>query len=122
LEKLQKNKLFCRLQKSQFEVTEVKFLGVTLGQGTVWISEKKTEVIQKEKPLTTQRGLCRFLGITNYHRNFIQGYSSTARPLHELMKDVPYNWTKQCQEAFNKLKTALVTAPVLALPADEGLF
>jgi hypothetical protein len=70
----------------------------------------------------TRKGLRRFLGITNYHRKFIQGYSALTRPLHELTKDVPFDWTRKCQGAFERLITALTTAPVLALPADEGLF
>jgi hypothetical protein len=122
LKKLQDNKLFCRIQKCQFEAPKIEFLGITLGQGTVHVSEKKTETIKKEQPPSTRKGLHQFLRITNYHRKFIQGYSSIARPLHELTKDVPYNWTESCQEAFEKLKEALVMAPVLVLPADEGLF
>jgi hypothetical protein len=122
LSKLEENKLFCQVQKCQFEATEVEFLGVTLGQGTVKISKKKTEAITNEKPPTTRKGSRQFLGITNYHRKFIQGYSTIARPLHELTKDVPFDWDRKCQEAFEKLVEALTTAPVLALLADEGLF
>jgi hypothetical protein len=58
------------------------------------------------------------LGITNYHRRFIQGYSTIARPLHELTKDVLFEWNEECSRAFSTLKEALVTAPVLALPRD----
>jgi hypothetical protein len=101
---------------------EVEFLGVTIGQGTVKISKKKTEAITNERPPTTRKSLRRFLGITNYHRKFIQGYSTIARPLHELMKDVPFDWTRDCQEAFEQLIKALTTAPVLALPANSGMF
>jgi hypothetical protein len=122
LAKLEANRLFCWAQKCQFEAEEVEFLGVTLGQGTVKISKKKTEAITNKKLPTTRKGLQRLLGITNYHRKFIQGYSTIARPLHELMKDVPFYWTRDCQDTFDQLITALTTAPVLALPADEGLF
>jgi hypothetical protein len=93
-----------------------------LGQGIVKISKKKTETITKEKPPMTKKGLRRFLGITNYHRKFIKGYSTIARPLHELTKDVPFNWTRECEEAFESLKEALVTAPVLTIPGDVGRF
>jgi hypothetical protein len=82
---------------------EIEFLGVTLGQGTVKISKKKTEAICNEQPPSTKKGLRRFLGITNYHRRFIKEYSTITRPLHELTKDVPYIWDQPCQEAFKKL-------------------
>jgi hypothetical protein len=42
--------------------------------------------------------------------------------LHELTRDVPFNWTKKCQEAFNNLKKALTSSPVLTLHKDEGKF
>jgi hypothetical protein len=58
----------------------------------------------------------------NYHRKFIQRYSMITRPLHELTKDVPFDWMRSCQVAFETLVLALTTAPVLALPSDEGLF
>jgi hypothetical protein len=122
LAELEANKLFCWAQKCQFEAEEVEFLGVTLGQGMVKISQRKTKAITNEKPPTTRKGLRRFLDITNYHRKFIQGYSTIARPLHELTKDIPFDWTRECQEAFDQLIMALTTALVLALPADGGLF
>jgi hypothetical protein len=92
LKKLEANQLYCQ-EKCIFEVEEVEFLGVTIGQGTIKISKKKMKAIQDEKPLTTRKGLRRFLGITNYHQKFIKGYLSLARPLHDLTKDVPFEWT-----------------------------
>jgi hypothetical protein len=88
LKKLEANRLYCREEKCVFEMKEVKFLGVTIGQGTVKISRKKTDAIREEKPPNTRKGLRRFLGITNYYQKFIKGYSSIARPLHKLTKDV----------------------------------
>jgi hypothetical protein len=84
--------------------------------------KKKMDAIRNEKPLNTRKGLRRFLGITNYDCKFIKGYSTIARPLHKLTKDVPFEWMHQCQEVFKELREALITAPVLALPADTGKF
>jgi hypothetical protein len=120
--KLEANQLYCREEKCVFEVDEVEFLGVTIRQGSIKISKKKTEVIRNEKPLMTQKSLRRFLGITNYHRKFIKGYSTIARPLHNLTRDVPFDWTRDCQTAFKEPREALVMAPVLALPANKGKF
>jgi hypothetical protein len=122
LKKLKDNRLYCWKEKCVFEMDKVEFLRVTLGQGTVKISKKKMEAITKEEPLTTRKALQRFLEITNYHRKFIKGYSSIARPLHELTKDVPYEWNTNCQEAFKTLQEALVMAPVLTIPRDNGKF
>ena len=58
-----------------------------------------------------------FIGLASYYRRFVPGFAKVAAPLHALTKkDVPFNWTPQCDEAFSKLKNLLVTAPVLAYP------
>jgi hypothetical protein len=122
LTKLEENQLFCRKEKCQFEKTEVEFLGVMLSPGRVGISPRKVTAIKNEEPPKNKKGIRRFLGITNYHRRFIKGYLEIARPLHELTKDVPFDWSESCNRAFQSLKEALITAPVLALPGDEGKF
>ena len=61
--------------------------------------------------------LRQFIGLASYYRRFVPGFARTAAPLHALTKkDVPFNWTPQCDEAFCKLKDILITAPVLAYP------
>jgi len=57
------------------------------------------------------------LGLDGYCRRFIQHYSLLSRPLTELLKkNVPFVWTSVTQQAFDTLKMALTSAPVLALP------
>lgn len=58
-----------------------------------------------------------FLGLAGYYRKFVQGFGIISKPLTQLLrKGVPYQWTADTDAAFQKLKQALVTAPVLALP------
>ena len=58
-----------------------------------------------------------FLGLANYYRMFIQGYSKKVAPLTDLLKkDKKWVWTDACQEAFDKLKVAVSSEPVLRLP------
>ena len=58
-----------------------------------------------------------FLGLTSYYRRFIPRYSARAQPLYQLTrKDAPFEWTTECSHAFNRLKSALTEAPVLAYP------
>ena len=53
----------------------------------------------------------------NYFKKFMKNYSKIAKPLYELLKkEVEYKWTKEADEAFNKLKNLLVNAPTLVLP------
>ena len=60
------------------------------------------------------RDIMSFLGFANFYRRFIYGYSEITIPLTRLTrKNVAWDWTNDCWEAFNKLKKAFTTAPVL---------
>ena len=62
-----------------------------------------------------------FLGKVNYYRKFIPQYSSMAGVLSETIKGAPKKNqsivpTTKMTEAFQKLKQALLEAPILAYP------
>lgn len=64
-------------------------------------------------PIRTLRD---FLGLAGYYWKFVHGYDKIAAPLTALLKKNSFALTDQATEAFNQLKTALTTAPVLMLP------
>ena len=62
-----------------------------------------------------------FLGLALYYRRFIPGFAKISNPLHALTKkNVQFQWTTRCQEAFDKLKELLTATPVLPYPQFEG--
>jgi hypothetical protein len=119
---LSSNKLFVRLKKCSFKQMEVEFFRMVICKGKVGVSSGKVKAILEEKPPMIKKGVWHFLGITNYHRQFIKDYARIVKPLHELTKDVPFIWTEAQAQAFENLKNTLVMGPVLALPRDKGKF
>nr|GFB75157.1 putative mitochondrial protein [Tanacetum cinerariifolium] len=58
-----------------------------------------------------------FLGLVNYYRKFIMGYSAITSPLTDLLKkNKAWIWDEECQAAFKSLKKAVMEKPVLRLP------
>ena len=49
-------------------------------------------------------------------------FSSLAAPLTDLLKTTPFEWTALAERAFQQIKLALTSAPVLCLPDFNKLF
>jgi len=55
-----------------------------------------------------------FLGYARFYRRFIASFNTITRPLcHLLSQDVPFEWTPTCKNAFDKLKDALISVPII---------
>ena len=117
LDKLQKNDLFLKLEKCSFEQTEMEFLRVILGPGTIHMDPAKLKGIADWSPPRTVKGVRAFLGFTGFYRYFIPGYSQIARPLIDLTKkDTPWHWWEPQMKAFETLKTLMCRQPILRQP------
>ena len=54
--------------------------------------------------------------MAGYYRRFIEGFSTVAKPITQLLKkDKKFVWTEACEKSFQELKK-LTTAPVLTVP------
>ena len=120
LQRLRAANLMLKPKKCHFFKRQVEFLGHIVSQDGVRTDPQKVEAI-KEWPIPRRvRDVRAFLGLTGYYRRFIQDYGKIAKPLHELTeKNTEFNWTKEREQAFQKLKNSLMTAPILGYPSTE---
>ena len=64
-----------------------------------------------------------FLGHCSYYRRFVKCFAEIAAPLHALTRKYAYFvWTEACKAAFEVLKRALTSSPVLAMPTDNDSY
>ena len=119
---LRDNNLFLKPEKCVFHQSQVEYLGVIIGNKQSRMDPAKTLAIRDWDVPKKKRELQRFLGFCNFYRRFIQGYSHIAKPLTILTGNIPWSWTSHQQIAFDTLKNAITSEPVLALPQPRGQF
>ncbi|XP_071635047.1 uncharacterized protein [Temnothorax longispinosus] len=101
--------------KCSLMTTRVEYLGHIVEAGTVKPSEKKVSAVARFPEPTSTKAVQSFLGLTGYFRKFIPQYALMARPLLQLLKMETFIFADNQRKAFNQLKTALTTNPVLKL-------
>ncbi|KAK4394457.1 Gag-Pol polyprotein [Sesamum angolense] len=95
----------------------ISFLGHIVERGRIRMDPKKVQAIEEWRPPSDVHDLPSFLGMANYYRRFVMGYSEIERLMTDLLKKTEtWNWMPQCQVAFDNMKRAMVTDPMLALP------
>lgn len=81
-----------------------------------WI-QKKIKIVEDHPVPKNQNQVRQYLGLCNYYRRFIEGYSKITVPLNKLLQsDQKFIWTPECQKSFDLLKSKLTSAPILAFP------
>ena len=122
LKTLQQQQLYARLSKCSFGVKEIDYLGHSLSGKGVAMEISKLEAVKNWPRPTTVKQLRGFLGLTGYYRRFVKGYADIAAPLTNLLKKDSFKWTENASLAFAKLKEAMTSAPVLAIPNFQEPF
>jgi hypothetical protein len=117
LQVLRGKQLYAKLSKCEFFQTEIGFLGHVINQYGIKMEPSKVDAVLKWPAPKNIHELRSFLGLAGYYRRFVRDFSKVASPLSVLLhKNTPYDWTSAQEQAFNQLKTAVSTAPVLIIP------
>ncbi|XP_039127074.1 uncharacterized mitochondrial protein AtMg00860-like [Dioscorea cayenensis subsp. rotundata] len=121
-ETFRRHRLAAKLNKCAFAYPTISNLGHRISGAGVKVDPDKILAVQQWPLPTTVRGLRGFLGLTGYYRRFVPNYASLASPLTDLLRKTAFVWTMEATMAFDALKTALTTTPVLQLPRFDQQF
>ena len=114
LRRLRQHGLYARADKCEFHSDRVEYLGYILSPDGLTMAQDKVQVIQDWPEPKKVKDIQSFLGFANFYRRFIFGYSDIVVPLTRLTrKGTPWNFDENCRSAFEKLKKAFTTAPIL---------
>ncbi|XP_042016328.1 uncharacterized protein LOC121764359 [Salvia splendens] len=109
--------LVLNWEKCHFMVRDGIVLGHKISAGGLEVDRAKIVAIEQLPHPCSEKAVRSFLGHAGFYRRFIKDFSHIARPLcHLLAKDVKFDFTLECAQAFEKLKAALVSAPILISP------
>ncbi|XP_026459333.1 uncharacterized protein LOC113359994 [Papaver somniferum] len=115
-EALRAHQIFLNQQKCEFAKKTISYLGHMVSSEGVSVDSDKISCITNCPIPTTVKALRGFLGLAGYYRKFVKDYSKISAPLTQLLKLDSFVWTPDATTAFNNLKKALTSTPVLALP------
>ena len=118
-DRLRRSGLKLKPEKCKFAVKSVKYLGHVFSKDGIQVDTDKIKVVETYPVPKTQKDVRSFLGLCNYYKKFISGYSKICAPLNNMLKKdekSKLNWDNKCQDAFDQLKTALTTSPILTYP------
>jgi len=129
LRRLRRHKLYAKLSKCDFHRDEVGFLGYIVSHTGVTMEPERVATVQEWPLPGSIRDIRIFIGFANYYRRFIKDFSRIAGPLNKLTErgpegsigghkqrkeeSQPLRLTTEAIHAFEELKRAFITAPVL---------
>ena len=119
LQLLREHELHAKMSKCTFAQPELEFLGHILGRDGLRVDPRKTAAVAAWPVPRDVSQLRSFLGMANYFRKFIDHSAQRTLVLTRLLRKDrigSWQWSPECQAAFEDIKHALTTAPVLALP------
>lgn len=124
------NEVFSRLKsanltinynKCQFFRESLNYLGFVVDKNGLRTNPDKVEAMVNYPRPKNSTEVKRFLGLASWYRRFVPHFSTIVSPLNELLKGgkgkkLPIQWNDVAEKAFQDVKQALVSAPILSSP------
>ena len=111
---MSENNLKLNREKCEFRKTKISYCGHVITNEGLQPDEEKVRAVKTMKKPENVKELMTFLGFINYLGKFIQNLSDKTAPLRKLLEnDIHWYWGKEQDDAFETLKHAVSTTPVL---------
>ena len=115
LKRLQENGLTLNLSKCKFLKHNLEFFGLHFTKEGTKPDPKKVEAFVNSPRPTTVNELRSLRGMSNYSSQYIHDYATVTEPLRRLThKNENFIWGPELEKAYQKLKTALLSSPVMS--------
>ena len=122
-ERIAQANLKLKPKKCSLFQRETLYLGHIISGDGVRCDPDKVKAVKEWTAPRNLRQVRSFVGLVNYYRRFIRNYADLAIPLYDLQKKkTRFHWGADEQKSFEKLKLALISAPVMAFPQAEGRY
>src|SRR5258707_3256131 len=123
LSTLRKQRLFLKPEKCKFEQKEVEYLRLVISKDHVAMDLTKVHGVMEWPTPMKVKEVQSFLGFVSFYQKFIHDFSDIAHPLYALThKTQWWVWGSPKQEAFDALKKAVTSTPILTFPSQSGGF
>ncbi|KAG5734833.1 hypothetical protein E4T56_gene635 [Termitomyces sp. T112] len=117
------HQLYLKLEKCKFEQTQIEYLSLIISHRTAEMDLVKVAGVAEWLESWNKKEVKTFLGFANFYWRFIQDFSHHACPLFNFTgKDVTWSWRPLEQMAFDTLKHAMTSRPVLLFLDDNSPF
>ena len=99
---------------------KVTYLGHVVSEDGITCDPAKVEAGKHWPTPTNKTEIRSILGLIGYYQKFIPDFSARASPLTR--KKAKFQWSEECDHAFQDLKDCLINSPILAFPRRSGTF
>ncbi|XP_058817519.1 uncharacterized protein K02A2.6-like [Topomyia yanbarensis] len=93
------------LDKCVFFADQIEYCGYIIDRHGIHKVRQKIDAVQRMPTPENKEQVRSFVGLVNYYGRFLPNLSTMIYPLNRLLRNnVPFQWSKSCEEAFRKVK------------------
>ncbi|XP_062554222.1 uncharacterized protein K02A2.6-like [Armigeres subalbatus] len=105
LKRLSQYGMRINVDKCVFFANQIEYCGYVVDRHGIHKVKEKIDAVQNMPTPESKEQVRSFVGLVNYYGRFLPNLSTMIHPLNRLLRnDVPFEWSKACEEAFRKVK------------------